>query len=131
MMTDTIGDMLTRIRNGARAKLVSVTTPFSNVRKGILDVLKNEGFIGDYEISEVRKGVKEIKVSLKYVNGENVIKEIKRVSTPGRRVYREAGKIPPVMNGLGVAILSTSAGVLADYEARKQNVGGEVLCYVF
>jgi len=131
MMTDTIGDMLTRIRNGARAKLVSVTTPFSNVRKGVLDVLKNEGFIADYEIAEARKGVKEIKISLKYANGENVIKSLKRVSTPGRRVYREADKIPPVMNGLGVAILSTSAGVLADYEARKQNVGGEVLCYVF
>jgi small subunit ribosomal protein S8 len=131
MMTDTIGDMITRLRNGARARLVSVSTPFSGIRKGVLDVLKNEGFIKDYEIAEVRKGVKEIRVALKYFEGENAIKEIKRISKPGRRMYSEAGRIPKVRNGLGVAILSTSQGVLADYEARKQNVGGEVLCYVF
>ena len=129
--SDTIGDMLTRIRNGQKAGLASVKCPASILREGVLEVLKNEGYIKGYETSEIRKGVKEIKIDLKYFEGQGAIKEIKRVSTPGRRNYSKAVDIPKVKNGLGIAILSTSAGVLADYEARKRNVGGEVLCYVF
>ncbi len=129
--SDTIGDMITRIRNGQKAGLASVKCPASALREGVLEVLKNEGYIKGYETSEIRKGVKEIRIDLKYFEGQGVIKEIKRVSTPGRRNYSKTVDIPKVKNGLGIAILSTSAGVLADYEARKRNVGGEVLCYVF
>ena len=129
--SDTIGDMLTRIRNGQKAGLASVKCPASILREGVLEVLKNEGFIKGYETSEIRKGVKEIRIDLKYFEGQGVIKEIKRVSTPGRRNYSKTVDIPKVKNGLGIAILSTSVGVLADYEARKRNVGGEILCYVF
>jgi small subunit ribosomal protein S8 len=129
--SDTIGDMLTRIRNGQKAGLASVKCPASILREGVLDVLKNEGYIKGYETSEIRKGVKEIRIDLKYFEGQGAIKEIKRVSTPGRRNYSKTVDIPKVKNGLGIAILSTSVGVLADYEARKRNVGGEVLCYVF
>ncbi|MDR2099183.1 MAG: 30S ribosomal protein S8 [Rickettsiales bacterium] len=131
MMTDTIGDMITRIRNGQKIGLASVASPDSQLRQGVLEVLKNEGFIKGYESSEARKGVGELRIDLKYFEGRGAIREIKRVSTPGRRVYSKAGEIPHVKNGLGIAILSTSSGVLADYEARKKNVGGEVLCYVF
>ncbi|MCL2439581.1 MAG: 30S ribosomal protein S8 [Alphaproteobacteria bacterium] len=129
--SDTIGDMLARIRNGAKARLATVITPASKLREGVLDVLKAEGYIDGYETYEVRKGVRETRISLKYFDGEPVIKDLKRVSTPGRRSYSEAIKIPKVRNGLGVAILSTSKGVLSDHAARAQNVGGEVLCYVF
>ena len=129
--SDTIGDMITRIRNGQKAGLASVKCPASILREGVLEVLKNEGYIKGYETSEIRKGVKEIRIDLKYFEGQGAIKEIKRVSTPGRRNYSKTVDIPKVKNGLGIAILSTSAGVLADYEARKKNVGGEVLCYVF
>ncbi|MDR1009175.1 MAG: 30S ribosomal protein S8 [Rickettsiales bacterium] len=129
--SDTIGDMLARIRNGAKARLASVTTPASRLRDGVLEVLRDEGFIAGFETYEVRKGVKETRIDLKYFEGESAFKEIKRVSTPGRRAYSEAKDIPHVKNGLGVAILSTSAGVIADHEARAKNVGGEVLCYVF
>ncbi len=129
--SDTIGDMITRIRNGQKAGLASVKCPASILREGVLEVLKNEGFIKGYETSEVRKGVKEIRIDLKYFEGQGAIKEITRVSTPGRRHYSKTVDIPKVKNGLGIAILSTSAGVLADYEARKRNVGGEILCYVF
>ncbi len=129
--SDTIGDMLTRIRNGQKAGLASVKCPASILREGVLEVLKNEGFIKGYETSEIRKGVKEIRIDLKYFEGQGAIKEIKRVSRPGRRNYSKTVDIPKVKNGLGIAILSTSVGVLADYEARKRNVGGEVLCYVF
>ena len=129
--SDTIGDMITRIRNGQKAGLASVKCPASILREGVLEVLKNEGYIKGYETSEIRKGVKEIRIDLKYFEGQGVIKEIKRVSTPGRRNYSKTVDIPKVKNGLGIAILSTSVGVLADYEARKKNVGGEVLCYVF
>ncbi|MBP3615295.1 MAG: 30S ribosomal protein S8 [Alphaproteobacteria bacterium] len=129
--SDTIGDMITRIRNGQKAGLASVKCPASILREGVLEVLKNEGYIKGYETSEIRKGVKEIRIDLKYFEGQGAIKEIKRVSTPGRRNYSKTVDIPKVKNGLGIAILSTSVGVLADYEARKKNVGGEVLCYVF
>lgn len=129
--SDTIGDMLTRIRNGQKAGLASVKCPASILREGVLEVLKNEGFIKGYETSEIRTGVKEIRIDLKYFEGQGAIKEITRVSKPGRRHYSKTVDIPKVKNGLGIAILSTSVGVLADYEARKKNVGGEVLCYVF
>ncbi len=129
--SDTIGDMITRIRNGQKAGLASVSCPDSLLRQGVLEVLKNEGFIKGYESSEIRKGVNELRIDLKYFEGVGAIKEIKRVSTPGRRSYSKATDIPKVKNGLGIAILSTSQGVLADYEARKRNVGGELLCYVF
>ena len=129
--SDTIGDMITRIRNGQKAGLASVKCPASILREGVLEVLKNEGYIKGYETSEIRKGVEEIRIDLKYFEGQGAIKEIKRVSTPGRRNYSKTVDIPKVKNGLGIAILSTSVGVLADYEARKKNVGGEVLCYVF
>ena len=129
--SDTIGDMITRIRNGQKAGLASVKCPASILREGVSEVLKNEGYIKGYETSEIRKGVKEIRIDLKYFEGQGAIKEIKRVSTPGRRNYSKTVDIPKVKNGLGIAILSTSVGVLADYEARKKNVGGEVLCYVF
>ena len=129
--SDTIGDMLTRIRNGQKAGLASVKCPASILREGVLEVLKNEGYIKGYETSEIRKGVKELRIDLKYFEGQGAIKEIKRVSTPGRRHYSKTVDIPKVKNGLGIAILSTSVGVLADYDARKRNVGGEILCYVF
>ncbi len=129
--SDTIGDMITRIRNGQKAGLASVKCPASILREGVLEVLKNEGYIKGYETSEIRKGVKELRIDLKYFEGQGAIKEIKRVSTPGRRHYSKTVDIPKVKNGLGIAILSTSVGVLADYEARKRNVGGEILCYVF
>jgi small subunit ribosomal protein S8 len=129
--SDTIGDMLTRIRNGAKAKLASVTTPHSALRESVLEVLKAEGFIGGFETREVRKGIKEISIELKYHDGESAIKEIKRVSTPGRRFYASSKDIPGYRNGLGIAILSTSSGVMAGYEARRRGVGGEILCYVF
>ena len=130
-LSDTIGDMLTRIRNGQKAGLASVITPTSILREGVLEVLKNEGFIKGYETTEIRKGVKETRIDLKYFEGEGVIKEIGRVSKPGRRKYSKIVNVEKVKNGLGIAILSTSQGVLADYEARKRNIGGEILCYVF
>ena len=129
--SDTIGDMITRIRNGQNAGLASVKCPDSLLRQGVLEVLKNEGFIKGFESSEIRAGVRELRIDLKYFEGVGAIKEIKRVSTPGRRSYSKATDIPKVKNGLGIAILSTSQGVLADYEARNRNVGGELLCYVF
>ncbi|MDR0367264.1 MAG: 30S ribosomal protein S8 [Rickettsiales bacterium] len=131
MMTDTIGDLLTRIRNGAKARLASVVSPASRLRDGVLGVLKAEGYIEGFETVEVRRGVRETRVDLKYFDAEPAFKEIRRVSTPGRRVYAESRNIPRVRNGLGVAVLSTSRGVMADHEARSMNVGGEVLCYVF
>lgn len=129
--SDTIGDMITRIRNGQKAGLASVKCPDSKLRQGVLEVLKNEGFIKGFESSELRKGISELRIDLKYYEGAGVIKEIKRVSTPGRRSYSTSSDIPKVKNGLGIAIISTSEGILADYEARKRNVGGELLCYVF
>ena len=129
--TDPIADMLTRMRNALTVKHKTVSVPASKMKVAIAELLKNEGYIKGYETSEIRKGVKEIRIDLKYFEGQGAIKEIKRVSTPGRRNYSKTVDIPKVKNGLGIAILSTSVGVLADYEARKRNVGGEVLCYVF
>jgi small subunit ribosomal protein S8 len=123
--------MLTRIRNGQRVGKSSVVSPASKLRTGVLDVLQREGYIRGYNVNEIRKGVSEITIELKYFEGDGVIKQIDRVSTPGRRVYSKIKDLPKVYNGLGIAVLSTPRGVLSDQEAREQNVGGEILCKVF
>jgi small subunit ribosomal protein S8 len=130
-MTDPVGDMITRIRNGQRVGKTSVTSPASNLRSNLLDVLVREGFIRGYERYNVRAGVDELRIELKYHEGQSVIKEISRVSTPGRRVYSKIKDLSKVYNGLGISILSTPRGVMSDHEARQANVGGEVLCRVF
>ena len=130
-MTDPLGDMLTRIRNGQRIGKPSVVSPASKLRKNVLDALAREGYIRGWEEYEIRKGISELKIELKYYDGEPVIKEISRISTPGRRVYSSVKNMPKVYNGLGVSIVSTPRGVLSDQEAKAANVGGEVLCKVF
>lgn len=130
-MTDPLGDMLTRIRNGQRANKASVVSPASRLRANVLDVLQREGYIRGYSKQEVRPGVSELTIELKYFEGKPVIKTVARVSTPGRRVYSGVNEIPRVANGLGICILSTPRGVMSDAEARAANVGGEVLCQVF
>ena len=130
-MSDPIGDMLTRIRNGQRARTSAITTPASKLRTRVLDVLEREGFIRGYDQYEVRPGISQVRVELKYHEGEPVIREINRVSRPGRRVYSKIGDLPKVYNGLGISIISTPRGVLSDSEARDANVGGEILCRVF
>ncbi len=129
--TDPIGDMFARIRNGQMRSLNSVQIPSSNFRKNILSIIKNEGYIKDFYIEKKENNKTSLKISLKYYEGDPVIKEIKRVSKPGRRVYSRATSIPKVMNGLGLAILSTPKGVMSDAEARKNNLGGEIICRVF
>ena len=129
--TDPIGDMFSRIRNGQLRSLSSIIIPSSNFRKNILEILKTEGYIKDFFIEKSENNKISLKVSLKYYEGDPVIKEIKRISKPGRRVYSRASSIPKVMNGLGIAILSTPKGVMSDVEARKNNVGGEIICKVF
>lgn len=130
-MTDPLGDMLTRIRNGQRANKASVVSPASRLRSNVLDVLQREGYIRGYSKKDVRPGVSELTIELKYFEGKPVIKTVSRVSTPGRRVYSGVHEIPRVANGLGICILSTPRGVMSDAEARAANVGGEVLCQVF
>ncbi len=130
-MTDPLGDMLTRIRNAQMRGKGKVSTPASKIRKNVLDVLQNEGYIRGYAQVEYDGGKAEIEIELKYYDGDPVIKEIKRISKPGRRVYSSVDDLPRVHNGLGVSILSTSKGVMSDSEARSQNVGGEILCRVF
>ena len=130
-LTDPIGDMFSRIRNGQLRSLDSVNIPSSNFRKNILEILKIEGFIKDYYIEKKENNKTTLKINLKYYEGNPVIKEIKRISKPGRRVYSRATSIPKVMNGLGLAILSTSKGVMTDSEARKNNIGGEIICRIF
>ena len=130
-LTDPIGDMFSRIRNGQMRSLNSVNIPSSNFRQNILKILKNEGYINDYFIDKSEKNKVNLKINLKYYEGDPVIKEIKRISKPGRRVYSRANSIPKVMNGLGLAIISTPKGVMSDTEARKNNVGGEIICRVF
>jgi small subunit ribosomal protein S8 len=129
--TDPLGDLLTRIRNGQRARKNTVTAPASRLRTHVLDVLEREGYIRGYSQYEVGPGISEIKIELKYHEGEPVIRQISRVSKPGRRVYSKIKELPRVYNGLGISILSTPRGVLSDAEAREANVGGEVLCKVF
>ena len=130
-LTDPIGDMFSRIRNGQMRFLNSIEIPSSNVRKNILKILKDEGYIKDYFIEKTTNNKISLRINLKYFEGDPVIKEIKRISKPGRRVYSRATSIPKVMNGLGLAILSTPKGVMSDTEARKNNVGGEIICRVF
>ena len=131
VLTDPIADFLTRIRNANMAKHDSVEIPASNIKKSLAEILKQEGFIRDYEVTEDGKqGV--IKVTLKYgPNGERVISGLKRISKPGLRNYVSADNLPKVLNSLGIAIVSTSAGILTDKEAREKNVGGEVIAYVW
>tara|TARA_B100000965_G_scaffold106513_1_gene87901 strand:- start:3774 stop:4172 length:399 start_codon:yes stop_codon:yes gene_type:complete len=130
-LTDPIGDMFSRIRNGQMRSLDSIDIPSSNFRKNILEILKNEGYIKGYFIEKSKSNKINLKINLKYYEGDPVIKEIKRISKPGRRIYSRANSIPRVMNGLGLAILSTPKGVMSDTEARKNNVGGEIICRVF
>ena len=128
---DPVGDMLTRIRNAQMRLLNNVKIPGSKFRAKILDVLKREGYISDYKIVGVSKNLESLSVDLKYSNGLPVIKEINRVSKPGRRIYAKANSIPKIQNGLGVAIVSTSKGIMSDDEARNKKVGGEIICRVF
>jgi len=130
-LTDPIGDMFSRIRNGQMRSLHSVDMPSSNFRRNILEILKNEGYIIDYYIEKSENNKINLKIKLKYYEGDPVIKEIKRISKPGRRVYSRATSIPRVMNGLGLAILSTPKGVMSDTDARKNNLGDEIICRVF
>ena len=130
-MTDPVSDLLTRIRNGQRARKTAISSPASKLRSRVLDVLKREGYIRGYNLNQLEKGFSEIEIELKYFEGDPVIRNIKRVSKPGRRVYSGIKDLIHVHNGLGIAILSTPRGVLSDAEAREQNVGGEVLCQVF
>ena len=130
-MSDPLGDMLTRIRNGQRARQAVVASPASRMRANVLEVLKREGYIRGFSREDLRPGVAELKIELKYVDGEPVIREIARVSKPGRRIYSRIADLPRSYNGLGIAILSTPRGVLSDNEARAGKVGGEVLCRVF
>jgi len=129
-MNDPLGDLLSRIRNAQMRNKSKVSSPNSRLRESVLDVLKNEGYIRGYAVVE-REGRSEIEIELKYFDGEPVIREIERVSKPGRRVYTSVKNIPRINNGLGVTIVSTPKGVMADHDARDANVGGEILCTVF
>ena len=128
---DPIGDMLTRIRNGQSRLMPKVEMPSSSFRLKILEVLKVEGFISSYHIEKKENNKISLIVDLKYYEGNPVIKDIKRISKPGRRVFSSATSIPRIQNGLGLAIISTNKGVMSDIEARKNNIGGEVICRVF
>jgi len=129
-MNDPLGDLLSRIRNAQMRNKSKVTTPNSRLRESVVEVLKNEGYIRGYAVVE-REGRSEIEIELKYFDGEPVIREIERVSKPGRRVYTSVKNMPRINNGLGVTIVSTPKGVMADHDARDANVGGEILCTVF
>jgi len=128
---DPIGDMISRIRNAQMRLLNKVSIPNSKFRTKILDILKQEGFISGYKLSPDSKNQNSITVNLKYNNGLPVIKEIKRISKPGRRIYARATSIPKIQNGLGLAIVSTSKGIMTDNDARSKNIGGEIICKVF
>jgi small subunit ribosomal protein S8 len=130
-VNDPLGDMLTRIRNAQLRRRPKVSTPASNLRQRVLDVLAEEGYIRGYTKVEMSNGKSELEIELKYSNGQPAIRELTRVSTPGRRVYRPVRDLKMVANGLGVAIVSTPKGVMPDWRAREENVGGEVLCNVF
>ena len=131
MVCDPVADMITRIRNAHLRGMESVYTPSSKLRENVLNVLKREGYIRDYNIRKNEAGFNEIKVELKYHDGVPVIREIKKISKSGRRVYSNVKDLPKVYNGLGISILSTSRGVMSDADARKDNLGGEILCSVF
>jgi len=130
-MNDPLGDLLTRIRNAQQRRRPKVVSPASNLRARVLDVLAEEGYIRGYTRVDHKGGLSELEIELKYTNGMPAIREIQRVSTPGRRVYSPVRDLPTVANGLGVAILSTPKGVMSDTRAREEKVGGEILCNVF
>ena len=130
-INDPLGDLLTRIRNAQLRHKNKVSSPGSRLRANVLDVLKEEGYIRGYTTTDFGNGRTEFEIELKYFDGQPVIKEIERVSRPGRRVYADVNSVPRVANGLGVTIVSTPKGVMADHAARENNVGGEVLCKVF
>jgi small subunit ribosomal protein S8 len=131
MLTDPIADMLTRIRNAIVVKRQHVDVPVSRVKRGLAEVLKREGYIWDCQEVD-GEPVKQLRLELKYgANGEVVIQHIKRISTPGKRVYRKAKELRPVLGGLGITIISTSSGIVSDREARQKNIGGEVLCEIY
>jgi len=130
-VNDPVGDMLTRIRNAQLRRKGTVSTPGSRLRANVLDVLKAEGYIRGYSVTEYGNGRTEFEIELKYFDGEPVIRKIARVSKPGRRVYSSVSAMPRVAHGLGITILSTPQGVMADHQAREKNGGGEVLCTVF
>jgi len=129
--TDPIADMITRIRNAQLRMLNTVNIPNSKFRAKILDVLKEEGYIADYKFLTEEKNKGSLVVNLKYNNGLPVIKEIRRVSKPGRRIYTKADSIPKIQSGLGMVIMSTSMGIMSDNDARSKNIGGEIICKVF
>lgn len=130
-INDPLGDLLTRIRNAQMRRMSKVNSPASKLRARVLDVLVEEGYIRGYSETTERTGVKTLQIELKYNNGQPAIREIRRVSKPGRRVYSAVKELQPVKNGLGVSILTTPKGVMSDNRAREENVGGEVLCNVF
>lgn len=130
-MTDPIADLLTRIRNGQRARKGSIASPYSRMRESILKVMRDEGYIREYQIGADARGHKELTVELKYYEGQPVIQKIDRVSKPGRRVYTTIQDLKPYYNHLGISILSTSKGIMSDVEARRQTIGGEILCTLF
>ena len=130
-LSDPLGDMLTRIRNGQTARMSAIESPSSKLRRNVLEVLKREGYIRDFEEEAEVNGSATLRVELKYHEGEPVIREIKRVSKPGRRVYSKITDLQRVYNGLGISILSTPRGIMSDHEARAANVGGEILCRIF
>ncbi len=130
-MSDPLSDMLTRLRNGQHAGKRLVRVPASKLRARVLEVLEREGFIGGFTQTQIRDGIAELEVSLRYDRGRPVIRGISRVSKPGLRIYSGSKDIPAVNNGLGISIISTPVGVLADHEAREKNVGGEILCQVY
>ncbi len=130
-MSDPLGDMLTRIRNGQRAKLAVVNCPASGVRISVCNVLQEEGYIRSFNVVEQDNNKKEIQIELKYDEGQPVIRELKRISKPGCRMYSKINDLQPFHNGLGIKIISTPRGVMPDYKARTENVGGEVLCQVY
>ena len=129
--SDPVGDMLARIRNAQTRGRSTVRTPGSKLRRWVLDVMAREGYIRGYEVVETEKGFTEFEISLKYFDGMPVIRELRRISRPGRRVYAKVDKLPSVRQGFGIAIVSTPQGVMSDADARQRNVGGEVLCTLF
>ena len=130
-VTDTIADMLTTIRNGLVLSKEFVHTPSSKLKLNILEIIKEEGYIKSYKEEEIRKGIKKIKITLSYVNGEPSIKLISRISKPGRRVYSKIKNLPSYFKGYGTTIVSTSKGIMTDKKARISNLSGEILCQVF
>lgn len=129
-VTDPISDLLTRIRNAAKAKKIRVDIPSSNMKKNLVEILKQQKFIEDYEVLEDKKQ-NILRIKLKYFNGESAISGLKRISTPGLRIYKPADSLPRVLNGLGIAVISTSKGLMTDKEAKSKALGGEIVCHIW